>query len=277
MTSLAYGCFIFGSLLLFGELRHAWLRRAHPARAVHTDLYTFARVACGVLAAGMLARGACLAAAPAAPWSPVAALAVGDVMTTALLSTLLMLAAQAERSCFVSTARLWRVYGALQAVLWLTCAAFVALRAVEKTRSGRGPAGAPWMRELHVARGIECLLYILAGGARAVHLFRHLEAYVVPPDRKRYLRFVWRTLATLCGLLAGVAAAQAAESAVRFDHIPVEADWITTACHALAGLYLQLAVRPLRRPPPPIATLSMVPGFSCALSSSSSSTPPTDL
>ena len=243
--SLAVGCFVFGACLLLGEFRHAWLRRAHPTRAVTTDLYFFARGTCGALATGMLLRGACLFIS--APWSPVAALAVGDVMTTALLAMLLALAAQAEVSCALLPAgRVWRLYGALQAVLWLTCAGFVALRATTPQRHK-----APWVVDLHVARGIECLLYILAGGARAVHLFRHLEAYVVPPERKAYLRFVWRTLATLCGLLAAVAAAQTAENALRpaGADLPV-ADWGTTACHALAAVYLQLTVRPLRRTVP---------------------------
>ena len=241
--SLAVGCFVFGGGLLLGELRHAWLRRAHAARAVKTHLYYFARGACGTLAAGMLARGACLAAAPA-PWSSAAALAVGDVMTTALLSALLALAAQAETSCaLLAAGRIWRLYGALQAVLWLTCAGTVALRAAA---AGPGPAAA-WVAELRVARSVECLLYILAGGARAVHLFRHLEAYVVPPERKAHLRAVWRTLATLCALLAAVAVSHIVENALRPAGAPLAADWGTTACHALAAAYLQLAVRPLRR------------------------------
>ena len=44
---------------------------------------------------------------------------MGDVMTTALLAMLLALAAQAEVSCALLPAgRVWRLYGALQAVLW---------------------------------------------------------------------------------------------------------------------------------------------------------------
>jgi hypothetical protein len=211
-------------LIASGELHHLYVRHHHPNRKVTSELYSFARATCGLLAVGMLIRGVVLVLGLPLVW----ALAAGDLMTTALLSMLARMTHRAEEGCALhSPVCRRRVYGMLQSVLWLSCVAVVALRV-------EGIA-------VHVVRGAECLLYLLGLGSRAVYLFRHLEAFVVDPLRQARVRQVWQSLATLCALLGAVGIFQLAQA-----QLP-GADWGTTLCHLTAALYLQHAVQPLQR------------------------------
>ena len=246
MPPLAVGCFVSAAVLTGAELYHAWQRRRHPEHKVQNHIYVFSRITCAALALGTWLRGACLALA----LPPAVALIAGDVMTTLLLSTLLIFAVQAEKACrTVHSRRLWCVYGALQGALWVSCAAFAACRV----------AAAGWERDVSLIHGIENMVYIAGGGARTVFLFRHLEQFVIPVERKAYLRFVWKTLSVLCALLVGIIVIQLWPTAQQGG--PQSVDWSTTACHALTALYLQLTVRPLRRAPPARAVppLRLVP------------------
>ena len=92
---------------------------------------------------------------------------------------------------------------------------------------------------------MENIVFIVGGGTRVVFLFRHLEHFVIPAERKAYLRSVWQTLSVLCVLLVGIIVIQLWPTGQQGG--PPSVDWSTTACHALTALYLQLTVRPLRR------------------------------
>lgn len=219
-------CLVGSTLITSGELRHLYVRHHHPHRKTISELYAFARGTCGVLASGLLGRGLLLVLGAPVVW----ALACGDLMTTALLSMLTVLARRAEAGCALhSPACQYRVYGLLQTLLWLTCAAVVGLRF----------AGV----DVHLARGTECLLYLVGLGTRTVYLLRHLEAFVVDPAHQMRLRQTWTSLGLLCGLLSLVSAFQLAQA-----QLP-GADWGTTLCHVVAALYLQRAVRPLKHQP----------------------------
>tara|TARA_B100000683_G_C12414538_1_gene525257 strand:+ start:108 stop:806 length:699 start_codon:yes stop_codon:yes gene_type:complete len=225
-------CLGGSTLIVSGELRHLYLRHHHPNRKTTSELYTFARGTCTVLAAGLLARGLSLVLGVSVVW----ALVCGDLMTTALLSMLTALAHRAEESCaLISPLCCHRLYRSLQTTLWATCAAVIGLRL-----DGI---------DVHLARGSECLLYLVSVGSRAVYLLRHLEAFMVDPQHQHRLRQTWQSLACLCFLLTLVSAFQVAQA-----QLP-GADWGTTLCHVLAALYLQHAVKPLKRQPR--ATMSL--------------------
>lgn len=219
-------CLGGSTLITSGELHHLYVRHHHPNRKTASELYAFARGTCGVLATGLLARGLILVLGAPTVW----ALACGDLMTTALLSMLTVLARRAEAGCALhSPGCQYRVYGSLQSVLWLTCAAVIGLR-FEGV-------------DVHTARGAECLLYLVGLGGRTVYLLRHLEAFVVDPLRQARLRQTWTSLGLLCMLLSLVSACQLAQA-----QLP-GADWGTTIGHVVAALYLQRAVKPLKRQP----------------------------
>ena len=232
---LALSCLTSSALLLGGELRHLYLRHTHPERKTQSALYSYARATCGALTAGFFARG--LALTLQAPLA--VALVAGDVMTTALLSMLTAFARQAEQSCQLIPARkLAWLYLGLQGVLWGSCVALIALRLAPTL-------GHVWYGgyfPIHVARGVECLFYILVVGGRTIYLFRHLESFVVPTERKRQLRKVWTSLTVLCGVLAIVAVLQLLTPLTEYN-----VDWGTTVAHLVAGLYLQRTIRPIQR------------------------------
>ena len=219
-------CLGGSTLITSGELHHVYQRHHHPNRKTATELYTFARGTCAVLATGMLTRGLVLVLHAPIIW----ALVCGDLMTTTLLSMLTALARRAEDGCaLLSPVCQRRTYTSLQLMLWLSCMAVMALRS-------QGI-------DVHVARGSECLLYLLGMGSRTVYLLRHLEAFVVDPERQARMRHTWQSLALMCLLLSAVSAFQLAQA-----QLP-GADWGTSICHILAALYLQRAVKPLKRQP----------------------------
>jgi hypothetical protein len=219
-------CLAGSTLIGSGELHHLYVRHHHPNRKTVTELYSFARATCWVLAVGLLVRGLILVLHQPEVW----ALACGDLMTTMLLSMLTVLARRAEEGCALySLACQRRIYGMLQTVLWLSCATVIALRFDGVM--------------VHMVRGTECLLYLLGLGGRAVYLFRHLEAFVVDPGHKARVRQTWKSLGTLCVLLGAVGLFQLAQA-----QLP-GADWGTTLCHLVAALYLQHTVQPLKRLP----------------------------
>ena len=223
-------CLAGASLIASGEVHHLYVRHHHPDRKVTSELYSFARSSCWLLAGGMLARGLVLVLNLPLVW----ALACGDLMTTVLLSMLGALTSRAEAGCALySPSCQYYAYSALQALLWLSGIAVIALRFEGIS--------------VHTIRGSECLLYLLGFGGRAVYLFRHLEVFVVDPLRQSRVRTVWQSLATLCTLLGAVGIFQLAQT-----QMP-GADWGTTLCHWAAALYLQQAVTPLHRKPPTLA------------------------
>lgn len=223
-------CLGGSTLIASGELHHLYLRHHHPNRKTASDLYAFARGTCAVLGTGLLSRGLILVLGAPVVW----ALACGDLMTTTLLSMLTALTRRAEDSCALqSPVCQYRTYGSLQLLLWLSCIAVIGMRF-------QGI-------DVHLARGSECLLFLMGMGSRAVFLLRHLEAFMVDPEQKTRLRQTWTSLGLMCLLLCCVSAFQLAQA-----HLP-GADWGTTACHVLAALYLQRAVKPLKRQPRGIA------------------------